>query len=311
MEDILKKLLENYSELQADADKSANDIYESSGAMMAKFNGGVNPHKIEPVDEFVTNSKEPRNQIADLINPYLPEAMQLSKMSLADSKRYERDAPMQMVLGMGMGGIATKVGPSLVGKLKDLAVDAEGKIAGLSESSVLRELMSSPSMQKLREPIRAERNIRLGKQAELDKLARKPSLDKFYEEPTFKVKDVSESDRLKSISKVDDQVELEMLNNKIKAQEEALVAAKKKLQTDGPSLESLENTIPSLKEPTSIAPDYNVPAGYNQRNLPVGYGQTNLPIGYQNNIPAESQLMNEIVDLPVGYGNLKKFMLNK
>ncbi len=221
------------------------------------------------------------------------------------------DALLGGAIGAGAYGVGKALSPVLVSKLKDMSVAAEGKIAGLPESSALRELMSSPSMQKLREPIKAERNIRLGKQAELDKAARKTNLDKFYEDATYKAPEVTSADRLKSIKEVDGQVEYEMFKNKIRAQEEALDAAKKKLQTDGPSLESLENTIPSLKEPTSIAPDYNVPAGYNQRNLPVGYGQTNLPIGYQNNIPAESQLMNEIVDLPVGYGNLKKFMLNK
>ena len=72
-----------------------------------------------------------------------------------------------LVSGIGMGGLATKLVPTALSKLKDLAVAGEGKIAGLPEMSKLRELMSSPTMQNLREPIRAERNIRLGKQESL------------------------------------------------------------------------------------------------------------------------------------------------
>ena len=62
------------------------------------------------------NPKDPRNLLAELLNKHLPDAIQIPKLSVEDRQKFmdETLSPEGMTLGMGLGGIGSKLGKDAV-----------------------------------------------------------------------------------------------------------------------------------------------------------------------------------------------------
>lgn len=115
-----------------------------------------NKFKIDPQDENTYEKYEPRNLLAELVNPYLDKVgIGIPKVSVADRKKYINDItdPENAVLSMGMGSIGSaslKVKPfseDLAKRVSDAFKNMEHNPNDPSVKSAYKKLIEEVSTQ--------------------------------------------------------------------------------------------------------------------------------------------------------------------